>query len=641
MNNLLRNILIILLSLSISDAKASHIVGGEFTYVFLGDTLIADHSFHKYMVNLSIYEDCINGQPDAIAADDPAYLSVFNGTGKPEQIDTDIYSASRIVVPANFSNACVTNVPVTCLFKRTFVKVYYLEANTSGYIISYQRCCRNSQVQNISDPGNHGSTYFCTIPPFPYVNNSAVFKNYPPQIICLNEPLFYDHSATDIDGDSLSYEFCYALIGASSSDVKPVPVAPPYDSVSYLSPFSYLSPLPGFPPIHIDPVTGLITGTPNRTGRYLVTVCCNEWRKGVLVNTTKREFQFVVTNCSKTVVADIPQHSTDPNTYIVSCTDLKVDFENTSTGGFSWHWDFGVPVVTYDTSDEKVPSFTYPDTGTYAVKLVVNPASTCPDSITRFVKVYPVFHADFSDSGRHCPDQPVSFIDHSSASIKPVNYWLWDFGDGTNSSDQNPVHAYVHGGTYNVTLISQNIKNCVDTILKHIPIENFRPFAGNDTFIVRGESIHYESTGGIQYAWSPADNLNDTDIRDPIGFYPDTGVFTYYLNVKSAFGCTGYDTIQVNVINQAEFFVPSGFSPNGDGINDLFRPVAVGYRGLNYFRVFNRWGQQVFYSQSLESGWDGKFNHANAEMGVYFWEISFIDRFGKNSFLKGDVTLVR
>ena len=87
--------------------------------------------------------------------------------------------------------------------------------------------------------------------------------------------------------------------------------------------------------------------------------------------------------------------------------------------------------------------------------------------------------------------------------------------------------------------------------------------------------------------------------------------------------------------------MPTAFTPNGDGRNDIFRPVAVGYKGFNYFRVFNRYGQLVYNSNVLESGWDGTFNNQKADLGTYYWEMSFIDRFGKVSTLKGDVTLLR
>jgi hypothetical protein len=69
--------------------------------------------------------------------------------------------------------------------------------------------------------------------------------------------------------------------------------------------------------------------------------------------------------------------------------------------------------------------------------------------------------------------------------------------------------------------------------------------------------------------------------------------------------------------------------------------MSVGYKELKFFRVFNRWGEQVYYGKTLETGWDGMHKNRPAELGIYFWQISFIDRFGKEGFLKGDVTLMR
>ena len=300
-----------------------------------------------------------------------------------------------------------------------------------------------------------------------------------------------------------------------------------------------------------------------------------------------------------------------------------------------------MPGAAGDTSDDFEPTFTYPDTGTFTVKLVVNPGSTCPDSINRFVKVYPKFHAAFSDSGMQCPGSPINFRDLSSATIKPIVYWEWSFGEGGTSSDQNPVYSYPFGGTFNVRLISKNVKNCVDTTIGQVIIETFKPFAGDDTIIVKGEQIQFNALGGIDYSWTPSTNLNDTSIYNPLGTYADTGHFAYFVHVVSGYGCTGDDTIRVTVVGQSEFVVPTGFTPNGDGINDYFKPLAVGYRGLKYFRVFNRWGERVFNSTSLEQGWDGTYNNAQADMGVYYWEISYTDRFGKDGFQKGDVTLIR
>jgi gliding motility-associated-like protein len=640
-------ILFLLFSLFSTKAEASHIVGGDISYKFLGDTVADGLTVHKYEITLYIYQDCQNGQPEAIQQDNPAFLSVFDGAGNYVYVDTNIYFSQDLQVPANFSNSCVTNVPPTCLRRKTFVKVYYLQANSTGYLVAYQRCCRNATIMNIKSPGDRGSTYFCKIPPMFAINNSASFKNYPPQIICINTPLYYDNSATDIDGDSLSYEFCDALLGASDADIKPIPKPPTspapdyYTPVDYIPPYTAQSPLIGFPAIKIDPNNGIITGTPNRLGRFLVTICCHEWRGGQIINTVRREFQFVVTDCSKAVIADIPILSTSPNTYIVNCENHTVHFINNSKGGFSYTWDFGVEGSIGDVSTDFEPTYTYPDTGTYTVKLVVNPGTTCPDSIRRFVKVYPTFDAIFDKNGPQCPGSPIQFHDQSSSFIKPVTSWKWYFGDGDSSSSQNPQHSYGQGGTYNIMFIAANIKNCTDTAVSELVIQNFKPSAGKDTFIVKGEHIEFNGHGGINYLWTPSYNLSDTTIFNPVGQFPDTGRYIYSLFVQSAYGCSGYDTIKVTVVNNASFFVPTAFTPNGDGLNDFFRPVSVGYAGLKYFRVFNRWGQDVYVSESLETGWNGTLNGVMAEMGVYYWVIRYVDRFGVEGVVKGDVTLLR
>src|SRR5579872_5819198 len=230
MNHRLTAIFFVLLA-SFFGARASHIVGGEMTYKYLGDSA----GYYRYQVSLIIYEDCLNGQPTAIAQDNPAYFGVYQAAIPFTYVyaDSAFYTTS-VTVPTNFANSCITQVPQTCLLKKTFVKNFALQPNSSGYVIDYQRCCRNAAIGNVIDPGNNGSTYYCVIPPPPLTNNSAVFKNYPPQIICRNNPLVYDNSATDADGDSLSYGFTAALNGASGPDVKPWPPGPPpFDTVAY------------------------------------------------------------------------------------------------------------------------------------------------------------------------------------------------------------------------------------------------------------------------------------------------------------------------------------------------------------------------------------------------------------------------
>jgi gliding motility-associated-like protein len=111
--------------------------------------------------------------------------------------------------------------------------------------------------------------------------------------------------------------------------------------------------------------------------------------------------------------------------------------------------------------------------------------------------------------------------------------------------------------------------------------------------------------------------------------------------VASEFGCEGDARVRIYVVGQPAFFIPTAFTPNGDGLNDVFKPTTIGYKALNYFRVYNRWGQIVYNSHTLEVGWDGRFDGKPVEMGTYFWVLSTTDRNGKEERYKGDVTLIR
>lgn len=642
-------ILLLILSAQINSVFATHIVGGDVTYKCLGSTTQGI----RYAITVEIYQDCINGIPEARAEDIPAIVGIFSYDGKYKLIDSIPSFRGGVVdsefVKPNFSNECVNNPPKLCLKRLRFTKEFVLPFNSSGYKVIYIRCCRNEAILNLNNPGQVGATYFCNIPSSAEVscNSSAYFKEYPPQIICINNPLVYDHSAIDVDGDSLSYELCDAYPGGMTTSPKPFPTgaipsplrivnnAPP--SFGYKPGFTPQKPMGGNPLIQIDPKTGLITGTPNLQGRFVVAVCVNEWRNGVIINTSSREFQFTVTNCSKAVVADIPQFSDEYNTYVVSCKSKTVKFINKSTGGFNYRWSFG----TNDFSSDFEPTYTYPDTGVYEVELFVNQGSTCPDSITRLVKIYPDYETKFKDEGLKCPNAPIQFTDLSEATFKPVIKWDWNFGDGQTSEDQNPTHSYVEGGEYNVTLVSSSIKGCRDSLTQKVVVENFQPFAGNDTIIVKGETVEFNASGGTIYEWTPFRNLNTASAFNPRGYYPDTGMYRYNVYIKSPIGCEGNDSINVWVVSQPSLFIPTGFTPNGDGKNDLLRPLSVGYSAYKHFRVFNRWGELVFQTDRIGEGWDGNYKGKKSDVGTYFWSLLAEDKDGQLFERKGDATLIR
>ncbi|HTO16188.1 MAG TPA: PKD domain-containing protein [Edaphocola sp.] len=647
---LLNKIIIIILSLLLLSqvAFSSHIFGGDIVYRCKGG--------NNFEFTFTLYQDCLTGEPEAINQDNPAYFAIFDAVTYAKLAEGSTGQASySAIMPANFSNECVNNPPQTCMRKTVFKFTVNIPPSSNGYIFTYQRCCRNQTINNIYAPGQTGATFTALIPPFSSgqcANNSAVFNNDPPQIICVNNPFVFDFSANDIDNDSLSYELCAAYIGGSTTNPIPgspfgnsAPIqAPPYTEVSYVPPYSAIYPVPSSPQFAIDPITGLLTGTPTQIGRYVFTICCNEWRDGQIINTLKRDLQFVVTNCSKAVIANMPSFSFEPDVYIAKCdSNFTIKFKNISVGGNTYYWDFGVLNTSSDTSNAFEPSYTYPDTGTYNVKLVVNRGSTCSDSIIRKVKIYPILKADFNIEGKLCKGEPIHFTDQSISTYPEIFSREWDFGDFSDDTGVMVTHIFdLTKEIFNVKLTVKSTLGCMDSISKIVEIPYFKPFAGNDTMVVKGFTFNMNGSGGSIYQWTPIDYLaNPTDPKTEVMFAKE-GIYRYNLFVESKNGCSGNDSVRITVADRPQFIVPSGFTPNGDGINDIIAPIAVGFPNLVFFRIYNRWGNLVYQMYSYKgSGWDGTFKGRKADQGVYFWEAKAFNLEGKTETFSGDISLIR
>jgi gliding motility-associated-like protein len=160
--------------------------------------------------------------------------------------------------------------------------------------------------------------------------------------------------------------------------------------------------------------------------------------------------------------------------------------------------------------------------------------------------------------------------------------------------------------------------------------------------ILYGSSIQLNADSAIYYWWVPADgSLNNPNINNPVATPTETTVYTVY--GMDIYGCVDSAFVTVHVDSDMHECIPTGFTPNGDGLNDIFRPVGIKFQNLVDFRVYNRWGQQVFYTANPEIGWDGTFNGVVQDMGTYFYTIIVGRPGGKgdNIIYKGDVTLIK
>jgi PKD repeat protein len=468
--------LFVLLFFISKQLNAAHTKGGWMYYEYLGAG--AGNNTASYRIVLKLYTECVlnTGQIDVTAPitifNNVAPYTIFSNTSISYSNDETV---KNCVAQSGVScYPCISSAPAICYRIFTYTQVVDLPINANGYVVAYQRCCRVAGINNILTPSNSfGGTWSVVIPgtnptATSYQNSSAKFSNNDTAIVCKGAPFTFDFSATDIDGDQLSYAFSPALAGGSQSSPIPNPSGSPstFAPVDYATGYSGQQPLG--PGVTINPVTGIVSGiAPIQTGIYVISVTVNEIRNGQIIASVRKELHINIADCS-TIKPEL-----EPDA--ITCDGYSFQFVNYNNSPLinSYHWDFGVPNVTNDTSNLPNPTFTYPDTGVYIVKVYINRGEQCSDSATVIRRVFPGFSPNFNTTGV-CFTSPIQFNDASTTAYGVVNSWKWDFGVPTLLDDtsrlQNPTYQYTSPGVKSVQLIVTNSKGCVDTIVKNITL---------------------------------------------------------------------------------------------------------------------------------------------------------------------------
>jgi PKD repeat protein len=299
-------------------------------------------------------------------------------------------------------------------------------------------------------------------------------------------------------------------------------------------------------------------------------------------------------------------------------------------------WDFG----DGQNSVAANPSHQYADIRTpYLVKLTVDDNSSCFHQVVS-KQVIPsggTLDAAFT-STVSCDQLLVNFFDSTQSTSNALSY-NWDFGDGNVSTDQNPVHIYTSPASYVARLIVTAFNGCMrDTFAKTIrlipPVIN----AGPDVQVVSSSPVQLQATGGVTYHWSPATYLSDPDIANPIMSAKDD--ITYVVTGSDAQGCSAKDTLNVTVVKNLLVEVPNAFDPKNTA-NRYLRPLLRLVDHINYFKVYNRWGQLVFETKEMGKGWDGTLSGQLQPAGMYVWMIEVVDYNNNVIRKKGTSVLVR
>ncbi|NRA10608.1 MAG: gliding motility-associated C-terminal domain-containing protein [Crocinitomicaceae bacterium] len=519
-------------------ANATHIVGGEVYYDSLGND--------QYLLTFEIYRDCSGS-----GFDNPLDYTVFNADGSIYAVYT-IALPTPDTLPVIYDDPCVTAPTDICIERAIYVQTITLPTTVNGYYVTYQRCCWAGNILNIVTPGSWGITIKTTIPGTGLVgadNNCARFNEYPPIVLCSNNTLDFDHSATDIDGDSLVYSICTPKTVNIAVGAQPNPEAPePYADIPWEVGFSGTVPLGPGSNVTIDPQTGMMAITPSLIGTYVMAVCVDEYRNGILINSKSRTFGYRVVVCE----VEIPM--------TVDVVGSAILIEDCGSAGF---------IVIRDDTTESVD-----------LQIFLSGTATSGTDYNQLPTVLTL---------------PIGVATDTIA-ITP-------FLDGLLEGDETIIFSIV---------VENPCEQTYDTTTAYITVQDYveMQMGHTDSINVCDES---EATGQIAcwvqngvgpyfYSWNP--NFGN----DSVSVFP-TNILNPNLNLMSVevFDQCGkvIESAPIRVYNQCTLVAPNVITSNGDGINETF--IVKNWEDYDRvsLMIFNRWGNLVYENDNYQNDWDG------------------------------------
>jgi len=488
------------------------------THLVGGEITYTHVSGNTYQVTLIVYRDGLSG---GAAFDNPATLHLYTTSGNyitSYDFSLSNPSTSDDAIPNPYPNPCLTPPANIMIQKGIYTHNITVPNGSVNYELLYGRCCRNPIIDNLTNPDEQGSMFSVRIPASNIYNNSTpTFDVVPPIFVCLGSALEQDQSATDIDGDSLYYSLCDPITALTSTNpMLNSGTVPPAGFGPPFNPVVWLPPYNvnnqlGGIPLTIDGNTGLVSGIPNSLGTYVVGLCVEEYRNGVFLSRVLRDFQYTVSTCN------IPTAS--------------------------------IPIIG---------------------SIDVNDLPLTPNIPATILGIYT----------KNCENLIVDFDNQSTlpggvpANNTNADFW-WDFGDGTTSTDFEPIHTFPDTGTYVVQLAiiqgAETSQPCVDTgyyVVYVYPI--FSPDFIFDN-VCNSDSAHFFDVsttatydGTNEWDWSFGDGSAHSLVQNPEHIYSSPGTYQVTMFARTERGCTKIDTNSITIY------------PNPDAVFLNPSPICIG-----------------------------------------------------------------
>ncbi|MBK7181529.1 MAG: gliding motility-associated C-terminal domain-containing protein [Bacteroidetes bacterium] len=541
-----------LLILTSNTAKASHIAGGDISYVCLGN--------NQYQINLNLFVDCLGFDPGA------TQTITFNSTcGGTATLNVNVTNPGGTEIsqlcPSQLNNSTCNGGTLPGMWVFNYTGTVTLAPTCNTWTMSWTTCCRNNAILNLTNAASLDSYLQATMnSQTDSCNNSPAFTAQPIPYVCINQQVNYSYGVVETDGDSLYYSLVNAL-GAGAS------------LLAYNPGYTAGSPIPG---VAIDPLTGQLTFTPTTLGNFVVVVMVQEYdSNGNLLGTTMRDIQFIVQNCSNIVPSPTAGAISNLTGTAVQSGPFSIEMCEGSNFNFNAVYtdaDAGdslsiitnlltvLPGATITTSgaNPMTANFTWTAPGGSAntnttFSVTVNDGA-CP------VQGQQTFVYDINVLPRTLggPDHIICGSQTAQLSGTGGSVFTWNvlsgpaMAVGTNFSCnpcQNPIASPSATTVYEVT--SDLSGTCVnkDTItVTVVPDYTFTVTQSASTTCLT-QPIQLNVTpsiaGSYTYSWSPATYLSSTSIANPTAIINAPGTYTYTVTVTSPQGCVKTDVVTI------------------------------------------------------------------------------------------------
>jgi len=509
----------------------------------------------QYQVTFEIYRDCSSF---GALFDDPINYSVFHANGTLFASFTQVLPIPD-TIPIVYDDPCVTPPNDVCIERAIYIDTIALPPSIAGFYVTYQRCCWATNILNIDTPSDWGITITTAIPGSALIsdleNNCARFSEYPPIVLCSNNTLVFDHSAFDLDGDSLVYSVCAPKTFNISAGVEPNPEPPaPYLDVPYESDFSSSEPFGTSANVSINSSTGVMTITPDLVGVFVMAVCVEEWRDGVLINIKSRTFGYRVVQCNEILPIEVD---------VIGAFTLIEDCRAT-----------GFVVTREDTTND--------------------------------------VHLQVLLSGEAINGVDYEFLSDTVTLVAGVasdTIAIFPFLDTLVEGQEDLIFSIVVSNpcdsSFDTTTVFITIEDYIPMTLSHTDSVNVCSekdmYAFLECFVEFGVAPYY-------YSWYPNYSLESTMNFPTDDLHPNLNLFSV-----EVFDVCGKKIISdpIRVYEQCPLQAPNVITSNNDNINEFFIVKNLEDYDRVHLIIFNRWGNIVYESTAYKNDWKGNDRNGN------------------------------